>query len=309
MRKLSVAMSMLWLAGCASGPSVKKTEEPAAKPTYTEKIGAIQLEEQRANNCPKDRMYEKEDWRKVVGYASSCVKAKEWNQLEKIGTHLAKTAPLTPWGAYYLSLVATTRKDYPRAQWMLELALKKAPNEGLFHYELGRLFWEMGDEAAAIKEMKQASDLNPALLDAHFVVGQLALRRDDLSEARKQMAKILAVQSRHSGALHVSAQIELKARDYVKAEEYLARAISANPRSSKARYALAQIQETHLKKSAQALQSYRDLRQLGIERKLDESVTQMNLEEKIQTLEKSLSTVKAVQVDSRKPSGEKQVKK
>lgn len=310
MKKISIAALSLCLAACASAPQ-KKTDGLVIKPSYTEKVGAIPLEAQKSQTCPSDSAYQKEDWRKVVLLANACVKAKDWNNLEKVGSHLAKTAPLTPWGPYYMSLVATIRRDYPRAQWMLELALKKAPNEGLFHYELGRLYWEQKDEAGAIKEMKLASDLNPALTDAHYIVGQLALRADDLGQARKMFAKALANNSKHSPSLMGLAQAEIKAKDYAKAEEMLGRAIDANPRSSKARLALAQVQELHLKKVQDALASYRELKQLGAERKLDESVQSMGLEEKIQNLEKTLSQVnRGSQVKTvRKPTAEQQVAK
>lgn len=310
MKKLSVVAALsLWLTACASGPQQKKTDEVVIKPSYSEKVGALTLDAQKSQSCPSDSSYQKEDWRKVVLMANACVKAKDWNNLEKLGSHLGKNAPLTPWGPYYMSLVATIRKDYPRAQWMLELALKKAPNEGLFHYELGRLYWEQKDEAAAIKEMKLASDLNPALTDAHYIVGQMALRADDLSTARKMFAKALSNDSKHANALLASAQVEIKAKDYEKAEEMLGRAISANPRSLKARFAMAQVQELHLKKMQDALSSYRELKQLGAERKLDENVQSLGLEEKIHNLEKSLSQVNTPVKTVRKPSAQQQVAK
>ncbi|NJL25453.1 MAG: hypothetical protein HC902_09945 [Calothrix sp. SM1_5_4] len=119
------------LAACAS-KEMKKDAPPA--PTYTEKVGSVGLEVYKpALPCPQETGgWQKEDWRKVVSMASACVKAKDWNRVEKIGNHLAVSAHLTPWGAYYLSLAAMARKDYPRAQWMLELALKKAPGEVCF---------------------------------------------------------------------------------------------------------------------------------------------------------------------------------
>lgn len=310
-KRIALSFAMLMLAACAAGPQVKKEETAAVvKPTYTEKVSAITLEEQKSSTCPVDASFQKDDWRKIVPTANACVKAKNWNQLEKIGNHLAKTAPLTPWGAYYMSLVATVRKDYPRAQWMLELALKKAPNEGLFHYELGRLFWEQKDDAGAIKEMKLASDLSPSLTDAHYIVGMLALRADDTGAARQAFNKTLDNNSKHLEGLMGAAQVEIKAKDFTKAEQFLERAVRANPRSSKARFALAQVQEQHLKKSIEALQTYRDLKQLGRERKLDENIQSWNVDEKIQNLEKSLSQVnKGEQASSRKPTAERQVKK
>ena len=39
--------------------------------------------------------------RQVPAKLNACVKAKDWHRVEKMGDLLAKTAYLTPWGAYY----------------------------------------------------------------------------------------------------------------------------------------------------------------------------------------------------------------
>jgi tetratricopeptide (TPR) repeat protein len=302
----------LLLSACASAPTSSTASKDSLNdkqgPTYNEKVGAVGIDALKPSaSCPHDRAYEKEDWRHAVTRANACVKAKDWTRVEQIGDFLAMHAPLTPWGAYYLSLAASARKDYPRAQWMLELALKKAPNEGIFHYELGRLNWELGDEAGAIKEIKQASDLSPGLLDAQFVMGQIALQKDDLSGARALFRKVLAADSHNAPALMAASEVEIKARDFAAAESLLNRAISANPRGAKARVALAQIQELNLKKIDEALQTYRDLKLLASRHKLDESVP-FNLDDKIQALEKTLSQADhASKVSKRQPSSDKRV--
>jgi tetratricopeptide (TPR) repeat protein len=301
-----LAAAGLLLAGCASTPGTeKKTLEKAPAPTYTEKVTAVNLQEFKpVAACPADGKWESPDWKKVAAYANACVKAKDFRKVEMIGSYLAKSAHLTPWGAYYMSLAAQYRKDYPRAAWMLELALKKAPNEGLFHYQLGRLHWEMGDDAAALKAIKLASDLNPSLVDAHYVTGQLALQKGDSSEAEKSFRKALAVDSKHAGAMMAIASLRLKAQDWSRAESALEDAIALNPRSSRARLALAQVREQQLKKFQEALDTYKEIRSMNSARKLDEPVT-VNLDEKISTLEKSLVQAgKENQVSQRKPSNE-----
>jgi tetratricopeptide (TPR) repeat protein len=290
----------LLLSACAGGPS-QKADVPV--PTYTEKVSAITLNEFKpSTSCPSDAKFKGQDWRKMVSFANACVKAKDWRKVEAIGNELAINAHLTPWGPYFLSLAAQSRKDYPRATWMLELALKKAPKEGIFHYQLGRLNWEMGDDAAALKELKLASEMNPSLTDAHYVMGQLALRKDNYSEAEKLFRKTLALDDKHWPATMGLASAAMKSGDWAKAEEVLSHAVSMNPRSMKARLALAQVQEMHLKKVAEALHTYRELRAYAQQNKLDETV-QVNLDEKIQTLEKSTSQVnKGSQVTERAPT-------
>lgn len=300
----------LWLVGCASTPGSEKKSEKAPTPTYTEKVTAVNLNEFKpVASCPADGKWESPDWKKVAAFANACVKAKDFRKVEMIGNYLAKSAHLTPWGAYYMSLAAQSRKDYPRATWMLELALKKAPNEGLFHYQLGRLLWEQGEDAAALKEMKLASDLNPTLVDAHYVTGQIAMQKDDNGEAEKRFRKALAVDPKHAPASLAIASLRLKAQDWSRAEGALEEAISLNPRSTRARLALAQVREQQLKKFQEALDTYKELRSMHSSKKLDEPVT-LNLDEKISMLEKSLAQAsKENQVSSRKPSQEGQVKK
>lgn len=304
-----LSVAALFLSGCASGPG-KKADAPA--PTYSEKVGAVSVTEFKSgSSCPPDGKWEGPDWRKIVGYANACVKAKDWRKVEMIGNYLAVNAHLTPWGAYYMSLAAQARKDYPRAVWMLELALKKAPNEGIFHYQLGRLHWELGDEQLALKELKLASEMNPSLTDAHYVMGQMALQKEDYSTAEKLLRMALANDSKHWPSLMAMASLRMKTGDWTKAESALEEAVSQNPRSSKARLALAQVQEMHLKKLQDALSTYKRLREMAQDKKLDENIS-LNLDEKIQALEKNISAVsrsdKGSQLTVRKPTAEGKVK-
>jgi tetratricopeptide (TPR) repeat protein len=239
------------------------------------------------------------------------VKAKDWMKVEKLGNHLAIRHHLIPWGPYFMSLSASSRKDYPRATWMLELALKKAPQEGLFHYQLGRIAWETGDTSSAVKELKMASDLNPSLVEAHTLMGTLALQKQDFSNAGALFEKALKVDAGHWPAMMGLASVKMKSGDFKEAEALLEKSVRSNPRSSRARLALAQVQEQHLKKLTEALQSYKDLKSLSTEQKLDEGL-KFNLDEKIQSLEKSLSQAQKVnQVTStvRKPAEQRKVTK
>lgn len=283
--KVVLAFSVLGVAGCASTPAaVKKTELTVQAPTYTEKVAAVIADDATGVVCPKDNMWEAFEWKKIIPLANGCVRSKDWVKVERMADHLAKKAHLTPWGAYYFALVASHRKDYPRATWMLELALKKDPKQGMFHYEMGRIHWELGDDASALKSLKTASDLNPSLTEAHYIMGQMALQKGSNSEAETLLMKALNNDTRHWPTLMALAVLKSRTGDWSKAAEYLARAVEMNPRSSKARVALAQIQETHLKKPTEALRSYRELKQLAAARKLDEGV-QFNVDEKIKMIE------------------------
>lgn len=311
-RNIILVLSALAFAGCATSPTAKTTSIPElqpVKPSYEEKTTSMSLDKIKAS-CPADNKWEEYDWKRIPPFANACVKAKDWSKLEKMGNKLATQAHLTPWGPYYLAIAAEGRKDFPRAIWMLELALKKAPKEGLFHYELARIHWDLGDDSDAVKHMKMASELSPALTEAHTSMGELAMQRHEYSEAEGYFQKALKSDDKHMTALLGLATVALNKQDFSRAEEYLARVVSLNPRSSKARLTLAQVQEEHLKKYQEALQTYKDLKRMNADKKLDESV-HINLDEKIQSLEKSLSQAaakpKSGELTVRTPSNERKV--
>lgn len=304
--------SILTLAGCAIAPAANKMAGgdalPVVVPSYDERVQSVPMEQMKTAACPTDSKWQSLDWKKISLLANACVKAKDWQQVEKLGNFLAIHAFLTPWGAYYLSLASEGRKDYPRAIWMLELALKKDPKEGLFHYELGRIHWQIGNDSEAIAHLKQASELNPGLADAQFVMGQLSAQNQDISAAEHYFERALRSNAKHLPSLMALVALKVDGKDYVNAEEYLTRVIELNPRSSKARLALAQVQEEHLKKLQEALHNYKQLKQLSAEKKLDEDI-HLNLDDKIRNLEKNLTQVNNKgQLTVRTPSGERQVK-
>ena len=302
---LLISVTLL-LSACASH-SQKATNEatPIFGPAYSEKAQTVPVDQFKSANCPVDNKWEGLGWKAIVPLANGCVKTRDWTKVEKMGNLLARQASSTPWGPFYLSVAAEGRHDLPRAEWMLELALKKSPSEGLFHYGLGRIHWELKEESEAIKHLKIASELSPSLTDAHFVMGQILSQRQDLAQAEHYWQKALMSNDKHLPSLLAMASLKMNAKDYAHAEEYLNRVITLSPHSSKARLALAQVQEEHLKKLPEALQAYKQLKQLAAEKKLDESV-RLNLDEKIKALEKSISQVdRPPQVTARTPSGER----
>ncbi|MGE3683866.1 MAG: tetratricopeptide repeat protein [Bdellovibrionales bacterium] len=242
---LALGLSVMLLGACASQPrpSDRVSLSAPVEATFREKVNTELAGEMNTGACPRDKAWTKASWKKVVARANACTKAKDWPKVREMGDHLAVHAPLTPFGPYYLSLEAAARRDYPRALWMLELALKKAPKEGLFLYQLGRVHWEMGEKELALKELKQAAESNPTLTEAHYMVGRMALMRDESSEAERWIKRALANDSRHSASLLAMAEIKMKSSSWVEAERWLQEALRADPRSSKARLALTEVQK------------------------------------------------------------------
>lgn len=285
-------------------PAMSKETPIPPPPLYTDKVTGVTLEQMRSASCPQDAKWESLAWEKIVPLANACVKSKDWSKVEKMGDVLAKRAYLVPWGAYYLALSAETRKDFPRAVWMLELALKKAPNEGIFYYEMGRIHWELGNAPLAIKNFKEASDKNATLTEAHWVLGQVALNQRKNSDARMYLKRALESSPKHFPSLMSMAQLEINSKNWAQAEQLLTLAISINSFSTKARLALVKTQEDELKKFDEALSGYKEIKKLAAAKKLDE-VPIVNFDEKIQNLQDSIKRASAAEkLTSRQPSGE-----
>ena len=292
-----------FLAACASQPETKVVEAlPQPKPSYNEKVPTQTVAQVKGVTCPIDNKWEALPWKAILPLTNACVKSKDWVKVEKMGNFMAKNFSLTPWGPYYLSLAAEMRHDFPRAVWMLELALKKDPTEGLFHYELGRVHWQLKNDRDALEHLKMASELNPSLTDAHWVMGEMAAQKQDYSTAEAMFKKALANDPKHLPSLLAMASVKLNQKDWAESESYLNQALAVNPNGAKVRLSLARVQEEHLKKLQEALNNYKQLRHLRNEKKLAESVD-VNLDEKIQILEKSLAQAPAK--DSRAPSAER----
>ncbi|MGE4132587.1 MAG: tetratricopeptide repeat protein [Bdellovibrionales bacterium] len=248
MKKIFVLIVSATFLGCAGTPTKKSAKvdaEVAPKPTYTEKVGAVSAQDLHApkSACPKEGAWNGQDWRKVVDQANACVKTGDWRKVETIAEYLSTRAHTTPWGAYFFSLAAEKRKDFPRALWMLDLAMKKAPSEGLFRYQLGRVLWESGEQAAALKEFKQASDGNSDLTDAHWIVGQIALQRGDLAEARAYLQKALSNDPHHGPAALAMAATYLQEQKWQEAEGHLAKAVRLRPKDAAAKQTLLKVRE------------------------------------------------------------------
>ena len=296
----------LGVIGCAQAP-VNQSEYVAKKveASYFEKVNGITVAQFRSSaSCPNDpSSMSSSDWKRLSAMASACVKSQEWAKVEKLGNAIAIKGKLTPWGPYFLSLAAESRKDYPRAIWMLELALKKAPKEGILQYQLGRVHWLMGNDLDALKYLKQASETNPSLVEAHWTTGLVALSGDNFSEAESALNRALAVDSRHWPSIATLAEVKMRTKNWEAAEALLNQAVSLNPQSTKARVALATVQEIGLKKAYDALSTYKELKRQSAQNKLDAPIN-FNVDDKIKSIEGSLAKAPKPQVSARQPSAE-----
>jgi tetratricopeptide (TPR) repeat protein len=270
-------------------------------------IAGEKLDEGGSKSCPKSVS-------KTAGLsddlksAAACVRAGQWHMVEEFGNQMAIQFPADPWGAYFLSLSSEHNKDWPRARWMAELAVKKAPGEGLCLYQLGRLQWSMGEKLTALDTLKKAAAQNASLIDANVLMGQIAMLDQRKSDAEKSFLKAYDRDSQNLAALMGLAEVYRLQRNWPSSEKYLRRAISAHPHHLDARLQLAQGLETFAQDMAGALSIYREIQSLDRKKELDGSAT-FDLNTKIQTLQATVAEQMKRKMSERKPSAEGKVSK
>ncbi len=259
------------------------------------------MQELPASPCPGSR--EKSgDYKEMVKWATACARSSQWHRVEDIGNRLGIQFPNELWGPYFLSLSAEHAKDWPRARWMAELAVKKGPYEGMAYYQLGRVQWAMDDKTAAVETLKKSVEINPSLTEAHVLMGKLALLADKNSEANRHFQEAYAHDAKHLEVLLGLAEVSTRAKNWLDTQKYLRAAVQAHSESLQAHILLAQGQEGLGKDINGALESYREIQRLASTGRLDKPLT-FDLTAKIQFLKSSLADEMKKKVSERQPSG------
>jgi tetratricopeptide (TPR) repeat protein len=266
---------------------------------------AVRGTERRGSGCPRNPPAKTTAWKTLVAQAGTCVQAGNWKTVETLGAHLSQYHQISPWGPYFLSLAAESRKEFPRALWMIELALKKAPNSGLLTYQQGRIHWLTLDQGAALKSFTRAAELDKKLAEAHLILGQQALVAGNTDEAGKRFQLALAADSRLAAAHWGWAEVCLKKKDLRGAQEALAQAVLHQPSSLSARLRQARVFETLEKNYPEALGAYRQIRHMSRDRRLDAAVD-FDIDAKIKEIEGLAKAASAPnQLSQRDPSQDK----
>lgn len=309
MKLVAAALLSVFFVGCASSPSVtKKSDAPiavqaSALPTNAMIAGYTLDSYSGSRSCPHS-VSKSASLVDDMKAAAACVHAGQWHLVEELGNQMAMQFSGDAWGAYFLSLSAEHSKDWPRARWMSELAVKKAPNEGLTLYQLGRVQWAMGERMTALETLKKAVEKNSTLTDAHVLMGQIAMLDQKKSDAEKSFSLAYARDSKNLAALMGLAEVERLNKKWPESERYLREAISVAPKHLEARVKLAQGLESFKGDMSGALDEYREIQKLDRDKKLDAPLT-FDVGAKIQSLQASVAEQAKRKMSERQPSAEK----
>lgn len=301
---LSLAVATLILSvGCASGPARKKGPSPYSA-SWVGQDGTSGSKE-----CATDNGFMKLQWKQLVTLSGQCVRAKNFIQVERIANQLAKIEPESPWGGYFLSLAAEAKKDMPRAYWMVELALKKAPEDGIILFQRARLHWSEKNHTLALKDLESAIKYNPSIPDAHLQMAQVQFTLGDISSAIDSFNRTLQLDSNQELAWYGLAEAKFQKKSYDEAYSHFQRVRRMNPKNAMSSLRMAQIQEIHFKNMDKSLELYRSLQRDVSLNRLDGQLP-VNLSEKIKALEIASKPVMApadpkAQASKREPTSKK----
>lgn len=290
MKKLLFVVTT-FLVGCAS-TGVKTTttenEKPLPKPeikaSYTRKVASVALTEKAVVLCPTK--YDTKEETKLVEYANACVQQTKWSQVESLANTLAESNVQSPWGAYYLSLVAESKRDYPRAKWMIELAIKKAPQIGMLYFQRARLEWGLKEYHSSEESLQSSIEKDPQLIDAHVFLGQIYFRNQDYKKAAFHFNTVLQLRPNDPVALMGMSECLIHKKDFHGAVENLKKASKYYPSDVAFLLREAFLLESQLQEAQEALLLYRKIRSDYKQGKLKGELT-MNLDQKIAELEKN----------------------
>lgn len=259
---------VLILSSCASKDLSKTLKSKA----YVDYISYQNLKNQKREGslrCPKyKKLYKNRNWKKIILMANDCVERAEWANLQKLSYFMAQKFPYSPWGMYYLSLYSENKKDFENSLWMVDGALKKAPNLAMFSYQKGRILWKLKQAQRAVVEFNKAIELDSMISPAHNFLGQIYIKEQKYKKAISHF-KISLEERRYSRfALKGLGEAYFNLNQYEESLKYLSRAMSFFPFDLRIRIRQAYIYEKIKGETKKALLIYEKIKFLQTKGKI-----------------------------------------
>jgi tetratricopeptide (TPR) repeat protein len=115
---------------------------------------------------------------------------RDWRSLLSLSQRLQKLNPKNYLGWYYAGVAQAasreTESDATEAVQSFRHALKLSPSFPLAHYQLGKLFWEQGNNQASIEELSHAIQENPGYVEAHFLLAKAYSKAGNVKRSQEE---------------------------------------------------------------------------------------------------------------------------
>lgn len=279
--------------GCASNGVKSSNNAMLGKGVDTSSFQMMSVDAKSKKNpaeCPSSATsWRGEKYNQLMVLANACASLGKGERLEQLGALMAKKDHDQPWGAFYLSLASEMNKDYRRALWMIDLAIKKSPTQALFSYQKGRILWELDERGASVAMHNEAIKKNPNFLNAHIFLAKLYLRDQNWSGASSHFKTILSLDSSNVEATMGLGETLLAEKSVSKATEYFEKAVDLAPRNIQLKVKLAHIYEVQQKNYPLALAMYKRIQVMMSDARSPSDQVSVNVKDKIQRLEALLA--------------------
>jgi tetratricopeptide (TPR) repeat protein len=144
---------------------------------------------------------------------------------------------------HQLALNYGYRRDWDKAVQEMQVALRIEPNNPVYCFNLGALYYNSGAYSDALKQFRVAMQLQPNLFEPHFAMASTLEAEKRLQEAEAEITKILKKFPNEARAHSTRAALCMQLGDYDKARRDAEQAIRLDPAQAAAHYLLGRIHE------------------------------------------------------------------
>lgn len=152
-----------------------------------------------------------------------------WSSEEKLWRDAIKKSPESASAYNNLCALMIEKGELDKAWRLLELALRRAPNDAQIHYQRGVIFAKRGDWELASYEFATARELNPDMTDAFLAQAEMELKMRRGESARQLLETVLKREPDSLKAILLLAEITRQRGSYDEAESLFKRALALDP--------------------------------------------------------------------------------
>jgi Flp pilus assembly protein TadD len=135
-----------------------------------------------------------------------------------------------PYLAFQYSIVLEHDGEYEEAQRLVSQAIRRDPENALFHHRLGRIALELGQRDQAEREFRDAVRLDPGHVEAMLSLASMAADDGRTDIARRELARAIRQPRARVAVLRtIEAKILLAEGSLMEAREVIRKAVEAEP--------------------------------------------------------------------------------
>lgn len=128
----------------------------------------------------------------LVKMANICIQQKKAAQAEQIVMTMIRQDSKSGLGSFYLSLIASLKAQHEKAEWLIDLAIKKSGEKPLFSYQKARALYGQNEVAQGNSQMIRAFDLGLKTPETILLQGVVSFAQGDclsMIESFNQLGK------------------------------------------------------------------------------------------------------------------------